>query len=148
MKKLIYRGNTVLGFNSPHKTFNKAVSRMGFGVGNVCSDVQHSSYIRPSQELECNGRINELGHLQKFDLDSFKSRLSGGILHSVGRLADLHNGVILYHVFYYDRNERKSLGAVVTDENYNFLQSWCHALNWKAEEAFYMSIDYMAERAN
>lgn len=51
------------------KEFNKQTNYIG--NGNVIANTQRSNYVRPWKEIECNGYINEEGHLQNFDLKSF-----------------------------------------------------------------------------
>lgn len=57
--------------DSPHKTWNKQT--VALCTGNVWDSGYFSNYIRPWNKLECNGRINEQGHLQNFDLNHYKS---------------------------------------------------------------------------
>jgi hypothetical protein len=43
-------------------------------VGNMITDEQYGFFIRPWNELTCNGYNNEPGHLTNYDLDQFRSR--------------------------------------------------------------------------
>jgi len=42
-------------------------------TGNVIANTQLSYYIRPENQLECNGYTNAPGHLREFDLKNFPS---------------------------------------------------------------------------
>lgn len=55
--------------DSGYKLFDKQTNYIG--RGNVISNTQHSNYIRPYSETECNGQINEKGHLTNYDLQYF-----------------------------------------------------------------------------
>jgi len=54
-----------------HKTFDRAIGKIGVMGGNVIGDAQLSSFIRPFTETTCNGLNMRPGELQNFDLEPF-----------------------------------------------------------------------------
>lgn len=67
----IYLVDAVRRCETEHKKFNKDLDQVS--DGNVFADIMRGQYIRSLHEVECNGRTNEPGHLQNFDINSFAS---------------------------------------------------------------------------
>jgi hypothetical protein len=82
-------------FESLHKTFNLQVDCIS--TGNVIGDVQYSSFVRPRDELECNGFVNEPGHLQEYDA--------------------------IFH-YSYNKGERIIHGVILTTGDHKLLHKW------------------------
>lgn len=55
-------------------------SHLYFMTGNVCSNFQTSTFVRAPSQTECNGKVNEPGHLTAFDLQQFKAQGLGDLL--------------------------------------------------------------------
>ena len=99
---------------SGHKEFDRqctCVSR-----GNVISDCQYSMYIRPFTETECNGKINEKGHLQAWDLDIF--RLLPQDFREKVEVFSQSESVILYQFGHQGRKRYVIDCYIVTTSNY------------------------------
>lgn len=106
MKKATYnrKGNQVV--NTGYKKFDKAT--ICIMDGNVIAPTQYSTFVRPWKETECNGFINEEGHLTKYDIQHFRN-VSKEIM---GILLDKENteSHILYEFFV----EKDIIGHVLT----------------------------------
>lgn len=109
--------------DSPHKTWNKQA--IALCTGNVWDSGYVSNYIRPWNKLECNGRINEPGHLQNFDIKHYV-RLPCEIRYY---LRNIEKSLVLMEVFthnyskdrrYGNGNEKIKIihGYIIYDENY------------------------------
>lgn len=123
MKKIAWKNPNKMIFESEHKTFNKQCDYIS--TGNVCSNVQTSSFIRPYYQLECNGFTNPFGHLQNFDLLNFPE-INGYLLNTVKRLTNENNGAILYKFFHVSNGTKTIHGYILTDTKYNYLQLFNH----------------------
>lgn len=112
-------------FESEHKTFNSKCNYIS--TGNVYSNVQTSSFIRSSNQLECNGFTRPKGHLQDYDLNhnSF-SALSRYEVSRIKEFTDLHNGSILYKFFHVSSGKKLVHGFVLTDKEYKHLCTFMH----------------------
>jgi hypothetical protein len=95
-----------------HKTFNKQAEYIG--RGNVIGTCQVSNYIRPADELECNGRTNPRGHLQSFDLALFKNA-PRNVMADARIVADVHGKAILYKVRHWRGTSEIIDGWIITD---------------------------------
>lgn len=109
-----------------HKTYDRA-SHGYITVGSVVSGGQYSTYIRGYKEVECNGYMSEQGHLQKFDLDSFKWANSY-FRDKIRELASGSDSVIAYCIRHYNGDDRMIHGYIITDTDYNVLW-WTTANN-------------------
>jgi hypothetical protein len=131
-------------FESLHKTFNLQVDCIS--TGNVIGDVQYSSFVRPRDELECNGFVNEPGHLQEYDLKPFRE-----ILHSPGYILDAvrqeTRSVILYAIFHYSYNkgERIIHGVILTTGDHKLLHKWYLLDNEKSRSVIDEATKYITE---
>jgi hypothetical protein len=65
-KKIEWRTPNHMKFESLHKTFDRQADCVS--IGNMIGHVQLSGFIRPRNEIECNGLPFEKGHLQEYDL--------------------------------------------------------------------------------
>lgn len=98
MKQIIHTGC---------KEFDKYI--VAVTTGNVTGGGQESSYIRPYNELECNGITNKPGHLQSWDLKGFKDLPQH--VEKYVRSVTVDKSVILYEFYHYNRNyNRRSRG--------------------------------------
>lgn len=70
MEKLTWLNGNKARIETGHKTFDRQCETLS--TGNIWGTCLNGGYIRPRSELECNGRVNPEGHLQDFDLNSFK----------------------------------------------------------------------------
>lgn len=119
---------------SEHKTFNSKCDYIA--TGNVYSNVQTSSFIRSSNQLECNGFTNPKGHLQNYDLNNVSfSNLSDREITKIKELTDLHNGSILYKFFHVSKGVKIVHGFVLTDKAYNHLCTFMHSKSNKSYSA-------------
>jgi hypothetical protein len=108
-KKWNRTGMRMINFESEHRTFNKYI--VSVLHGNVIGGGQYSSFIRPYSELECNGRINEPGHLRAFDLKHFNLtyRLKEWLE------ANKDQYIILYEFYHWKNGKRTLHGHVIQD---------------------------------
>jgi hypothetical protein len=96
-----------------------------FMKGNVISDHQFSSFIRPRQNRECNGFIRDEGVLQRFDLNNLPAYF-GPVKHIAVSYADrLAESVILYCFRHFNGpsgNRHPVIkGFLLTDRQYRHL---------------------------
>ena len=99
--------------DSPHKTWNKqAIALM---TGNVIDNGYTSWYIRPWNQTECNGYTNEPGHLQNFDLNTFKNLPN--YVREYFRSAPMP--IILMEVFTYNKRQKMVHGYIAYTNNYD-----------------------------
>ena len=121
MKKLTWiHGNKAL-IETGHKTFDRQCECLS--TGNVMGTCQKSWFIRPRSELECNGRVNAPGHLQDFDLGSFKN-LPG---HIGDYIKAQSKTVILYELRHwvkkpYSERQKVVHAYIVTDYDHKLLR--------------------------
>jgi hypothetical protein len=109
-------------FKSEHRTFNRKADLIS--TGNVVSNVQKSSYIRPFSETECNGIVNPPGHLRDFDLKPFLTTIPSGVLKYVESVS-MNKQVVLYRIQHYVGERRVIHGWIVTKdwrENHGLLR--------------------------
>lgn len=55
-----------------NKRLQKLLAEHPIGMGNFCTDVQFSNFIRPQGETSCNGFTFPPGQLRNFDLKPFE----------------------------------------------------------------------------
>lgn len=111
MKKHTWDNPNKMHFESPHKTFNRQCRLIS--TGNQIGDVVCSNYIRPYNEVECNGFISSPGHLQDWDLTKNIVVLPCHIREEVRRLTH-DNGGIIYNFHHWNGNKRIDDGFVLT----------------------------------
>jgi len=120
MKKTKWINGNKMLFESEHKAFNNAVDCIS--TGNVIGKVQLSGFIRPFNELKCNGRVNEPGHLQNYDLNGLNKYLPYSLKEWI-RQNGKTKSMIGYSFFYYRGNKKTYIGYVVTDDEHNHLKT-------------------------
>lgn len=106
-----------------HAGFNSRVDLIL--TGNVYSNVQSSTYVRPRNELECNGFTRAPGHLQKFDLDTFVNgnREMDAVVAYIKRDPFFEsNQSIAYRIFHTIGQKRVLHGVIITDANYQLVR--------------------------
>ena len=106
-------------YTTGHKTYDRATHGY-ISTGNVISGGQYSTYVRGYKETECNGIINEPGHLQRFDLDSF-TWADSYFREKMRILAGGAKSVIAYCIRHYNGDNRMIHGYIITDTDYNVL---------------------------
>lgn len=141
MKKCTWDNANKMHFESLHKTFNMQCRCIT--TGNQIGDVVLSSYVRPYNEVECNGRVNPEGHLQEYDLGWLLKLLPSYVKDSIREIAKTV-GVIAYHFFYREKGRRIDIGYVVTDRKYRLLHAW-YCGSYKANNALDEAIKYITE---
>lgn len=109
---------------SQHATFNKQVDAACIMAGNVFSDVQTSTFIRPRQQLECNGFSNAPGHLQEFDLKTFVNRpnMDRVLRHIRTDPFFETNTAIGYRIFHYAGKQPTLHGFILTDRAHKLIR--------------------------
>lgn len=137
------------GIDTGHKTFDRQANASIVTVGNVVSDVQFSSYVRPADELECNGFVNEPGHLQNFDIRQFhRSGVPAEVERVTRSAADRWGGAILYRFGYWVSvtmdPRRIHLGWVVTDKQHRLVAAF-PASTPKARRVIDTLLDFVTE---
>jgi len=141
MKKIKWLNPNKMKFESKHKTFNKQCTCIS--TGNQIGDVVLSSYVRPFNETECNGRINEKGHLQNYDLNwilkDFAYYVKDWIRKNV-----IKESIIAYEFHHYDNHRKIVDGYVITDNKHKLLEVWYEG-NYKNQSAVDEAIKYITE---
>jgi hypothetical protein len=109
---------------SGHSTFDRQVDAACIMAGNVISDVQTSTYIRPRQQLECNGFTNAPGHLQEFDLKTFARRQDMGRVLAYIRADPFFasNDAIGYRIFHKVGKQETLHGFLLTDRDHQLIR--------------------------
>lgn len=133
MKKCEWATPNRMKFESLHKTFNRQVSMIC--TGNHLGNTVRSFFIRAFNELECNGRINEPGHLQEYDLNNFQDKYYPYELRRVKDFIRREGKVkkfILYVFFHYTGDKKITHGVVVTDAEHNHVQSFIFKVSVKS----------------
>lgn len=104
-------------------TIHKKYDGQYISTGNVISDQQYSMFIRGYKRKECNGFVNEDGHLQQWDLNNWPSRyLPSSIRERVKKYASGKESIILYCIRHFNGKNPVILGWIITDYNYNLLE--------------------------
>ena len=139
------------GVDTGHQAFDRQANRNFVGVGNVVSDVQLSSYIRPTYETQCNNRAVTPGHLQDYDIRHFRrSRpaMPADVELATRKAADCWGGAILYRFGYYvsvRRDPRRiHLGWVVTNKQHRLVAAF-PASTPKARRVIDTLLDFVTE---
>jgi hypothetical protein len=146
MKTITWDNPNKMHFESPHKTFNRQAELIS--TGNVIGTVQYSNYIRPYNELECNGFSFEAGHLQNYDLTKnvVASILPSHIREQVRKLTH-DDGGIIYNFHHWNGDKRIDDGFVLTTskpyKEYKLIKVWYVNNDWRAVEAVTEAIKYI-----
>lgn len=144
MKKPVWRTTNRMQIDTGHKTFDSQCDCLS--TGNVAGGVQHSSFIRAWTDTECNGVTRNPGHLQDFDLSSFK--MPPYLLRTVKELAR-EKPVILYEIRHWRGKEKYIHGWIITDtgeRGYRFLKMFRHGALWKSTMVLSKVAEYISEK--
>ncbi len=124
-KKYSKNGMKLL-IDSGFKTFDKQTNFIG--TGNVISDTQYSSYIRPYSQVKCWGvEDRPLGELCKYDMQHFKNlpnRLRNLLLDE-----NRKESYILYEFFIYRWNQKEPIFYIITDKNNKLVADYVNYRN-------------------
>ena len=142
MKKIEWINPNKMKFESPYKTFNKAV--VCISDGNVIGDTQVSSFFRARNDLECNGFVNPKGHLQDWDLTEGMLQNFPHYVKSYIRKNFEDKRGIAYNFFYYKNGEKHDIGYVITTTDNKLLEIW-YCGTWKSREALKECIKYITK---
>lgn len=142
MKKIKWLNPNKMKFDSLHKTFNNQCTCIS--TGNQIGDVVISSYVRAFNETECNGRINEKGHLQNFDLNEGMLANFAHYVKDWIRKYVINESVIAYEFHHYNRNNKIIDGYVITDTKHKLLKVWYEG-TYKNQDAVDEAIKYITE---
>lgn len=105
MKQHVYNpSGTRQLINSGWKLFDEQTNLIT--TGNVSSNTQQSSYIRPWMETECNGRTNPEGHLTNFDLHPFRKYGIPPVIDKIVSDKGRKEPVILYMFHVWSKDQR------------------------------------------
>jgi len=128
-------------FESEHKTFNRQTNLID--TGNVYSNTQTSSYVRPYSETECNGFTRPPGHLRDFDLKGFDHMPHRVKCYILSVTQD--RPVIVYKFFHHTNRGRITHGWVITTTapEYRKLMSFVTGPTWKSESVIAEAIKYI-----
>lgn len=92
-------------------------------TGNIISDTMYGTFIRPRQEIECNGFVSAPGHLQAFDLKGFSELRP--VRDFVERDVRFETTTCIgYAIFHWDGEHRIYHGALVTDKEHQLLRQF------------------------
>lgn len=97
------------------KTFNTQTDLIT--IGNVIADTQYSNYIRPYNEMECNGRTLQKGELRDYDLQFFA--LNEKVRNYVLKHTENERG-ILYQFHFYNARKEKIIIGWIFEQNKQF----------------------------
>lgn len=130
MKKRIWRKDGMKQIiNSGWKLFDKQTNCIT--TGNAFCNTQTSSYIRPWNEIECNGFEFSQGHLLKFDLQNFGRHCIPEHIHDILFNEERTESVILYMFHIYNKEKRiEPFCWVVTGKDQKLI-SWSIVCGYK-----------------
>ncbi len=131
MKEKKWRDGNHMIFESLCKTFNKQCDYIS--TGNVIGTVQLSFFVRPYNEVECNGFTNPPGHLRDFDLKVWRNRRTPHVvLDCVKELTNDGKKIILYCFRHWNNGEEVVHGYVITDDKHNLLKQFVTGRTYKS----------------
>ena len=118
MKKTIFNKSGMKQIiNSGYKLFDNQTNLIS--TGNVISNTQYSSYVRPYNEVKNGGYIGKQGDFLKYDLQFF-GRIPK-FIEDIIMDKNRENSVILYQFHVYKNGKKDILGYVMTDKDHNFI---------------------------
>ncbi len=124
MKKVEWIHSNKMAIDTGLKAFDARVKLIS--TGNVISDTQVSWYIRPYNEtINPVGEKVEPGHLQDFDLNTFKA-MPYEVREFIKKVGKTQQ-VIAYYFFWYSGGTRHDVGWVVTSghsDDHRLLKKW------------------------
>ncbi|RLE37801.1 hypothetical protein DRJ17_05770 [Candidatus Woesearchaeota archaeon] len=129
MKKVEWVTPNRMKFESLHKSFNKQTKCIS--VGNQIASTVVSSYIRPYSETECNGQKFPEGYLQECDLNWIVKDAPGYVKDYI-RENGKNKTFILYLLFHWYKNKKIMHGAIITDEEHNYVNMFLFRQNRKS----------------
>ena len=108
------RGSRII-IDSGYKTFDNYI--VCISRGNAIGGGQTSFYIRPYNEITCNGKTFEKGHLRNYDLSMFNG-LNGAVRKYVEEITT-NQSCILYE-YYTSKNGNYNRVGYIVEQNGNF----------------------------
>lgn len=115
------------------KAFDKQAEKSGgLMPGNVHSNVQTSTYVRPRTQLQCNGQVNPPGHLREFDLKTYHGAAARSgpehavptkILQALDKRPEVN--AILYKIFHRNPGAQATTihGWILTDDQHRHIET-------------------------
>jgi len=143
MKKRQWLNGNHMLFESDCKMFNKQCDLIT--TGNVWGIVQFSQYIRPTNEVECNGHIFKPGELRDYDLRPFALHQFPAVRKAVMEYADAGQKIILYKFRHFNGQRETVHGFVITDPNYRLLKKFVTGPTYKSWSVIEEAIKYITE---
>ena len=143
MKKREWINGNKMKFESECKTFNKQCDCIS--TGNVWGGVQFSQYIRPTNEVECNGATFPLGHLRDYDLKPFRLSYFPHVRKAVMEYADAGIQTILYKFRHFNGQKEIIHGFVITDSRHHLLKKFVTGPTYKSWSVIDEAIKYITE---
>lgn len=95
--------------NSDFKEFNNQTNYIS--SGNIIANTMYGCYIRPYNEIECNGIKFEKGHLFNYDLQYFN--ISYDLKEYI---KSLNKQVVLYEIFIHRNGKKDIIGWLIENE--------------------------------
>lgn len=124
-------------FHCAHRGFTAAINDPDWGYlgrGNVMSNTQSSTYVRPATETVCNGRVCAPGQLRNFDLAFFNGAMPPDVARDI-RAHSETAGLIVYRFFHYRGRLRVEHGWLITTRDHKFLRSFVTGPTWRSADA-------------
>lgn len=141
MKKLEWKNGKAV-VDTGHAQFDKAFDVIT--VGNVMSNVQISTYVRPPGETKCNGFTFQPGHLRESDLKRF-GRLPGAV---TKELRGIERKVILYCLMHRRYRRGPTIhGFILTEteeRNYELIRTWYTGPTYKSADVVRWCVPYLS----
>lgn len=141
MKKTEWINGNKMKFESESKTFNKQCDLIT--TGNVWGGVQFSQYIRPTNEVACNGATFPPGHLRDYDLKPFNLGRFPYVLKAVKEYADAGKQVILYKFRHFHGQREIINGFVITDSRHRLLKKFYTGPTYKSMSVIDEAVKYI-----
>ena len=141
-------------FSCAHKSFTRASNHptSGYlGRGNVYSDVQSSTYVRPYSQTNCNGMDFVPGRLRDFDLKPFLRHMPIRLRDEV-RIFTQDEPAILYKFFHFRARKRTEHGWLLTTTDHQLIFQNVTGPTWRSQSVIeacrsYLDINEIAAAA-
>lgn len=116
------KGNMII--NTGYKLFDNQTNLIT--TGNVISNTQYSSYIRPYKEVINGGHIGKCGDFMKYDMQYFKQIPNAIKKYLLNE--EREDSCILYEIFVNKQDDRGNyyrdiIGYILTDKNHKYIMS-------------------------
>lgn len=121
------------------RPFDSQISALG--QGNVFGSTITGLYIRPYEEVECNGHSFPQGHLQAFDLKVFQP-LPPQVDRAVRARTRTRSG-ILYKLFHSTKSHQVVHGYVWSDYDYNMVNMWVTGRHSRSRDVLTACLPYL-----